>query len=146
MMMTRFALAAAAVLLPSLAQAQDYGGPPGGSDAYGYARYDGASCGGFTIAGAHAGITVLGISVGAGARARAGEDCPRAAPPAPPVPAAYGPEAYAPSAPAPYPAYAPAYAPPGYSYALPSYPVEQVWVSPPYSYAPSPCGCVPTSP
>jgi hypothetical protein len=57
------------MLAAGVAQAQDYGTPPyAGSGAYAYGGYSGASCGGFTIAGVRAGVTVLGFDLGAGTR------------------------------------------------------------------------------
>jgi hypothetical protein len=71
----KFVMLAAAALSVAggAAHAQDYGRPPYASNAY--AGYDGGGCGGFTIVGVHAGVTVLGIDVGAGGRARIGGDC-----------------------------------------------------------------------
>ena len=70
------AFAAAMTMLAgaaSAAQAQSYDGtPPYASGGYGYG---GGDCEGFTIAGVHAGVTVLGVNVGAGGRARIGGDC-----------------------------------------------------------------------
>ena len=66
--------AAIAVLAAGVAHAQAYDGTPPYASG-GYAGYSGGDCDGFTIAGAHAGVTLLGISVGGGARARIGGDC-----------------------------------------------------------------------
>jgi hypothetical protein len=67
--------AAIALLAGGAAHAQAYDGTPpyaaGGYGGYG----DGGDCQGFTIAGVHAGVTVLGVNVGAGGRARIGGDC-----------------------------------------------------------------------
>jgi hypothetical protein len=122
------ALAAATTMLAAgAAHAQDYGTPPyAGSGAYGYGGYSGASCGGFTIAGVRAGVTVLGFDLGAGTRfSFGGGGCgggyaPAAASSyAPPQPQASGGGYYNQAGggypPAPY-AYQQQYAAPAYSY------------------------------
>ncbi len=141
------ALAASGALLAAgAAHAGDYGAPP--YSAGGYAGYDGGGCEGFTIVGAHAGVTVLGINVGAGGRARIGGDC-----------AGYSGAAYTPPL-QPYPQ--PVYQDQGYAaqggyynqggyapvaYPQPAYPQpvyqQQAYPQPGYGYAPQPCGCAP---
>jgi len=145
-MIVKMLAASAALSLLALgsAHAQDYGAPPYGSGAYGYAGFNGGGCDGFTIAGAHAGVTVLGIDIGGGARARIGGDChgygAGYAPP-PPPPEYPGPymnggyynqePAYA--APVAYPA-APVYAAPAYGYSSYTYVQQPMYAAP--------CGCV----
>ena len=135
------AAAAATVLLAGAgaASAQPYYGygelPPPPYQEIG--RSYAGGCGGdrFTLLGAHAGVTVLGVDLdaGAGLSVPTGGYCggevesfePRPYAP-PPAPMAYAPPAYA-------------YAPPSYayqSYAAQSYQPPM----PPPSY-PSPCGC-----
>lgn len=84
---------AVAALVAGAAQAQPYGYAGGGyvggelpAPAYAYAGYGGApqggysqaydegDCDGFTVLGAHAGVTVLGLNLGAGAHLGAGDD------------------------------------------------------------------------
>ena len=139
------AAAAAAVLLAGAgaASAQPYYGygelPPPPYQEIGRS-YAGGGCGGdrFTLLGAHAGVTVLGVDLDAGAglsvptgycgdggQVEQFEPRPYAPPPAP---MAYAPPAYA-------------YAPPAYAYqgyAAQSYQPPM----PPPSY-PAPCGCEP---
>ena len=82
------ALASGALLGGSAATAHDYGYPPGGYGSFGYGGYDsgtpayasgGAGYGyapyrprGFTLLGARAGVTVLGIDVDASAKLKVG--------------------------------------------------------------------------
>jgi hypothetical protein len=119
------------VLAAGAAHAGEYGAPP--YSVGGYAGYDGGGCEGFTLAGANAGVTVLGISVGGGASARIGGGCGggyqgAAYASAPvyqggyPQGGSYGPPAYAQPvyAPVAYPSQ-PAYAPPPYGYPQPGY-------------------------
>jgi hypothetical protein len=130
MMIKILAAAAALTVLGAgaAAHAQDYGTPPYGSSAY---VYDGGSCGGFTIAGGYAGVTLLGIDFGVSGRARVHGDC-----------GGYG-AAYAPPPPAyPQPAYqspggygAPVYAPVSYAP-----PLSSSYPQPAYGYG-QPCGC-----
>ena len=142
------AAAAAATFVGSagLAGAQPYYGygqlPPAPYEVYGGGAYVGG-CGGdrFTLLGAHAGVTVLGVDLGAGVGlsvptgycgvAQTEQFEPRPyAPPEEPAPAAYGP-------PPTYPQYAP---PPVYAYqgyASQGY-SAQSYGPPAY---PSPCGC-----
>ena len=133
MSLKMLAVAAAAIsaLAANAAHAQSYYGPtpPYGSGAYGYAGSSGDACG-FTLAGVHAGFTVLGIDVDGGARARVGWGCGGGD-----SGAAYAPP---PSYPAPY-------QDTGY-YNQPAYPAPVAYPAPPmyqqpaYGYAP-PCGC-----
>jgi hypothetical protein len=139
------AAAAAAVLIAGAgaASAQPYYGygelPPAPYQVEGGGYYGGSGCGGdrFTLLGAHAGVTVLGVDLGAGAglSVPTGGYCggeaqsfePRAYAPPPPAPAAYAPPAYG-------------YAPPAYayqSYAAQSYGPPPM-MAPPPAY---PCGC-----
>jgi hypothetical protein len=150
-MMTLKILAAAAaltMLAAGAAHAGDYGRPPYASGAYGYAGYDGGGCGGFTLAGAHAGVTVLGINVGARAQARIGGGCEGGsggAAYAAPQPAYQDPAYQGPSQGSGgyygQPVYQPAYAAPA-AYPAPAY-APQAYPQPPYGYAPQPCGCAP---
>ncbi len=83
--------AAAALLAAGAVHAQAYDGTPPYASGPGYgaapsAGY-GGDCEGFTIVGAHAGVTVLGINVGAGGRARIGDDCRGGGAYPPPAPA-----------------------------------------------------------
>ena len=131
--------AALSMLALGSAHAQDYGTPPYGSGAYGYAGYGGGGCEGFTLAGAHAGVTLLGFNLGAGARFGFDGGCgggyaPAAAPAYPAGNYVNGgyynqQEAYPPAyaAPAAYPAPPVVYAVPTYTYAQPVYA--------------QPCGC-----
>jgi hypothetical protein len=125
------AAAALTMLAAGAAKAQDYGTPPYGSSAY---VYNGGSCGGFTIAGGYAGVTLLGIDFGVSGRARINGDCG----------GGYSGAAYAPPPPYQAPAYPqPVYQSQGYqggyapaAYAPPSYGYPQ----PAYGYG-QPCGC-----
>ena len=140
------ASAALSLLAAGAAQAQDYGTPPYGSGAYGYAGYGGNGCEGFTIAGAHAGVTLLGFNLGGGARlgfdgggCGGGGYAPAAGPAYPRgdyvnggyynQQDAYPPQAYA--APVAYAAPPVVYAP-AYTYSQP------VYAAPSYV---QPCGC-----
>ena len=122
------AAAALTMLAAGAAHAQDYGTPPYGSSAY---VYNGGSCGGFTIAGGYAGVTLLGIDFGVSGRARVNGDCGggySGAAYAPPLP--YQPQPY------PQPVYqSQGYAPVAYA-PQPSYGYPQ----PAYGYG-QPCGC-----
>lgn len=116
------------------AQAYDQGPrPPYATGAYIGVGGGDPDCS-FTIAGAHAGVTVLGINIGAGARIGVPTGCeaapaayaqqPPPPPPAPPPPS-YGYQG----------GYQGGYAPPAAYYSQPvAYPA-------PYVYAPPPCGC-----
>jgi hypothetical protein len=121
--------AAIAALAGGAAHAQSYYGPtpPYGSGApagaYGYAGSAGDACG-FTLAGVHAGFTVLGIDVDGGARARIGGECG----------GGYTGAAYAPP-----PSYPAPYQDTGY-YNEPPYPATPTYPQPAYGYGPS-CGC-----
>jgi hypothetical protein len=122
--------AAITALAGGAAHAQSYYGPTPpygsgayGSGAYGYAGSAGDTCG-FTLAGVHAGFTVLGIDVDGGARARIGGECG----------GGYSGAAYAPP-----PSYPAPYQDSGY-YNQPAYPAPPMYQQPAYGYAP-PCGC-----
>ncbi len=134
------AAAAISMLAAGAAHAGDYGGtPPYESAAYGYAGYD-SGCGGFTLAGVRAGVTVLGVNLGAGVRASLGGGCGRHidgggavyASPAPVYQQGYPGPGYGGGFGQAYPSPA-AFPAPGY--AQPGYP------QPGYGYAPQPCGC-----
>ena len=131
------------------ASAQGY--DPGPRPPYATGAYIGIGAGNpdcsFTIAGAHAGVTVLGINIGAGARVGLPGGCARDA-----GPAAYGPPpqpGYA-DQPQPYPAAQPygypprGYAPPAYGYQGGGYAQPVAYPQPaPYGYPAPPCGCQP---
>jgi hypothetical protein len=138
------AVAVLAMLGAGAAKAQDYGTPPYGSSAY---VYNGGSCGGFTIAGGYAGVTLLGIDFGVSGRARVNGDCGGGDSGA----------AYAPPPPYQAPAYAqPVYQSQGYAsqggYGAPGYapaayapPPSYGYPQPAYGYG-QPCGCQGQSP
>ena len=137
--------AAATVLAAGAAHAQDYGAPPYASGGYGYANYNGGDCEGFTIAGAHAGVTVLGINIGGGARARIGDDCGGYhgggyAPQPQPVYQGYQDQGYQPQYVNGGYYNAPSYAQPAAYPYQPAY-AQPVYAQPSYGYAPQPCGC-----
>jgi hypothetical protein len=150
-----FAAVAAAALAvgATAAGAQPYYGydalPPAPYQVEGGASYGGCSVDRFTLVGAHAGVTVLGVDLGAGAglSVPVGGGCAAPAEPyaprpyAPPAPAAYAPPPYAEPAYAPQ-AYAPqAYGPPpAYGYAQ-SYGYAQGYAPPMPAAYPPPCGC-----
>ncbi|WP_158915954.1 hypothetical protein [Caulobacter sp. S45] len=143
---------AAAALVAGGAQAQPYGyaggylpapayayaGYNGGGQGGGYSQaYDEGNCDSFTIVGAHAGVTVLGLNAGAGAHLGVGDDACRGhhhsriqfTPP--PAPQYAPPPQYAPQGPccmAPPPQYAP--------------PPRPCCMAPPPP-PPSPCDCAP---
>jgi hypothetical protein len=130
-------ISTAAVFAAGGAQAQGYGYqggdlPPPAYAYYGQ-QYGDASCGDrFTIVGAHAGFTVLGIDVGGAASASVGGACDHGRD--------YAPQAYAPP---PQPVYQPpVYQPPQYApqYAPQAYYAPRPPMYPPQGYAP-PCGC-----
>lgn len=153
-MIARLVGAAALVLLSTgAAQAQGYDSGPRPAYAAAGGYYGGDGDCRFTLAGAHAGVTVLGINLGAGARLSlpigCGYDAAQVAyaapqPYAPPQPY-YPPQGYAPAYgyqggyPGGYPAsYQGGYAPP-VVYAQPAaYPQPAA-----YGYAAAPCGCQP---
>jgi hypothetical protein len=136
-----------ALLLSGAAQAQEYYGPPPAPPYSAGGGYAAAGDCRFTLAGVHAGVTLLGVEVGGGVRASLPADCPQeasyggepvgAVQPYGVQPSAYGyqggyppPQGYYPQ-PAAYPqpvAYPAPYASPSYAPA-------------PYGYAPPPCGC-----
>ncbi len=130
-----------AVLFAGAAGAQGY--DPGPRPPYATGAYIGVGVGdpdcSFTIAGAHAGVTVLGINIGAGARVGVPTGgCARDA----------GPPAYG-DRPQPYPAAQPyGYPPPAYGYQGGGYqggyaqPVAYPQPAP-YGYPAPPCGCQP---
>ena len=144
---------AAAALVAGGANAQPYGygggyggGYTGGylpAPAYAYAGYgqetgggyeQGGSqdCDGFTLLGAHAGVTVLGVNAGIGARLGVGDEACRGG---------GRPVQYAPAAPPPQqPEYAPQFPPPQYAQPYPQQnygPQGPCCMAPP----PPPCGC-----
>lgn len=123
-------IGAAAVFAAGGAQAQGYysgGDLPPPAYAYDGQQYASPECGRFTIVGAHAGVTVLGIDIGASGSAsvpycNGGQD--------------YAPQAYAPP---PQPVYQPpVYQPPVYQ---PQYYAPRQPAYPPQCCAPPPCGC-----
>jgi hypothetical protein len=136
-------IGAAAMFAAGGAQAQGYGYqgygyqgddlPPPAYAYYGH-QYGGGGCGGrFTIVGAHAGVTVLGIDIGGGASASIPLYCDRGQ--------GYAPQAYAPP---PQPVYQPpVYQPPVYQ--PPQYAPQAYYAPPapmyPPQYAAPPCGC-----
>ena len=146
------AAAAAAVLATGAgaASAQPYYGygqlPPAPYQVYGGGYYGGGGgCGGdrFTLLGAHAGVTVLGVDFGGGLGISVpyGDYCgaaqqesyaPRPYAPVESPPAAYGP-------PPAYPQYAPQSYAPAPAYGYQGY-AAQSYGPPPQAY-PSPCGC-----
>ena len=132
-------------LLAGAANAQGYDQgprPPYATGAYIGVGVGSPDCS-FTIAGAHAGVTVLGINLGGGARIGLPGSCgPDVAP------AAYGPPPQPTYAPQPY-----GYPPPAYSFQGDGYqgagyqggyaqPVAYPQPAP-YGYPPPPCGCQP---
>lgn len=146
---------AASTAMAGAAHAQAYDGPRPAYAAAGWSDDDGCRGGRFTLAGAHAGVTVLGVDVGASAGLHVGlhDRCRGGGRPVvyAPAPAGYAPQPYGPTSYGqdggygqavgyPDPAYAaPAYPPPaygqvsgyGYGYAAPTG----------YGYGPPPCGC-----
>jgi len=118
------ATAALAMLAAGSAHAQGYGTPPYGSSAY---AYGGGSCGGFTIAGGYAGVTLLGIDFGVAGRARVNGGCGGGASYAPPPPP-----------PAPSPVYGGGGG--GAYYGQPTF-APAAYAQPSYGYAPPPSGC-----
>ncbi len=143
--MLKMLLAASAlsVLWAGAAGAQGYyGGPP--APPYSVGGYGGGYGGGgcrFTIAGVHAGVTVLGIDVGGRVGASVPTDCGGDQGPVQPGPVAYAQPYAQPYGPPPQP-YGAAQ-PYGYQggYAQPvAYPAPQ-----PYGYPPQPCGCQPVA-
>jgi hypothetical protein len=149
-----FAAVAAAALMAgaTAASAQPYYGydelPPAPYQVEGGAAYGGCGVDRFTLVGAHAGVTVLGVDLGAGAglsvptgggcAAPAESYAPRAY--APPAPAAYAPPPYAPQPYEAQPYEVQAYGPPpAYGY-QPAYGYPQGYPQPmPAAYPP--CGC-----
>lgn len=139
------ALGALALMAAGAANAQGYEGRYA-TGAYVNVGAGNGDCG-FTIAGAHAGVTVLGIRAGAGARVGLPGGCRYDAPPA------YAGQAYAqPGYGPPQPYYAsqayggevsyyqqgyaqPAYGPPAYA--------QPVYAPPPAPAYGQPCGCQP---
>lgn len=128
-------ISTAALFAAGAAHAQGYGYEGGYLPPPAYAYYGaptggyGGGCGDrFTIVGAHAGVTVLGIDVGGGAGVSVGGYCNQGG--------GYAPQAYAPPQPvyqpAPQPVYQPA-PPPMY------YPAPQA--APCCAPPPPPCGC-----
>ncbi|MHB8283822.1 MAG: hypothetical protein ACYDD1_04020 [Caulobacteraceae bacterium] len=127
-------IGAGALFAAGGAQAQGYypgANLPPPAYAYDTQQYADPGCGRFTIVGAHAGVTVLGIDIGGGASAsvpycNGGQD--------------YAPQAYAPR---PQPVYQPPmYQPPVYQPPVyqPQYYAPRPPMYLPQGYAP-PCGC-----
>jgi hypothetical protein len=127
--------AATTMLAAGAAQAQDNGTPPyAGSGAYGYGGYSGASCGGFTIAGIRAGVTLLGFDLGAGTRfSFGGGGCGGGGGGYAPAPVS----SYAPPPPASGGGY---YNQAGGGYP-PPYAYQQQYAAPAYGSGGAPCGC-----
>lgn len=148
-----FIATAAAALIAGGAQAQPYGYAGGGYEggqlpapAYAYAGYGGppqggysqaydeGDCDSFTLLGAHAGVTVLGLNAGAGTHLGVGDDgCHRH----------HG--HHIQYTPPPAPQYAP---PPPQQYAPPCCAAPQQYAPPPpppccMAPPPPPCGCEP---
>lgn len=118
--------------------------PPYGTGAYMGVGGGDADCS-FTLAGAHAGVTLLGINLGGGARLSVPGGCSGdhggqvaySAPP-PPPPQPYG---YQPPGPPPGYGYQGAYQA-GYGYQG-GYAAPVAYPAPGYVYASQPCGCQP---
>ena len=141
--------AALALLAAGSASAQGYYDhgprPPYGTGAYVGVGGGDADCN-FTLAGAHAGVTLLGINLGGGARLSVPGGCGgdyggqvaySAPPPQPPQPY------YAAQ---PYGYQQPVYQPPAYGYQAGyqgGYAAPVAYPAPTYSYPSQPCGCQP---
>jgi len=134
----------------SAASAQGY--DPGPRPPYATGAYIGIGAGepdcSFTIAGAHAGVTVLGVNLGAGARVGVPLSCGPEPPaayrtaygPAPQQVYADPPQPYAPARAYGYPP--PIYLQPAYGYPGGGYAQPNIYPPPPaYGYPAQPCGC-----
>jgi hypothetical protein len=138
-----FAAGVLAALFAGAASAQGY--DPGPRPPYATGAYIGLGAGdpdcSFTIAGAHAGVTVLGINLGAGARVGLPGGCA-----ADVRQVGYG----QPYGPPPRPLYAdqpqPNYPPQPYGYPQQGYAPPVAYPPPgPYGYPAPPCGCQPAA-